>query len=83
MRQYGPSVEATATSDGSSTIWSSTDRLRLRLADAADGDQVPYPKEITAATMLWDLEVTVACNEPILIGTIDAHRNLLSFRSRM
>ena len=53
------------------------------MADAADGNPVPYPKEITAALMLWDVEAIVAYIEPILFGIADAHRSLLSLRARI
>ena len=61
----------------------STDVWIITLADAADGDPVPFPKEIVAARMLVDLEEVVAYIEPIVFGIRKIHRMLWSFRKKM
>ena len=59
------------------------DLWRLTLKNVVDGDPIPFPREIFAAKMLWDVEAIVAYIEPIVFRMGHIHQALLSYRSRI
>ena len=58
------------------------DLWRITLIDSIAGELVPFPREIFAAKMLWDVEAIVAYIEPIVFKR-HVHHLLLSFRRRL